>query len=80
MMLGLSCSPLASVFTIDVWSASGLVVTGGEDDKAYLWSLDGTLVHELGGHKDSVTAVRFNSNGKLVAAGAMDGNIRFLYP
>ncbi|KAJ1908608.1 60S ribosomal subunit assembly or modification protein [Tieghemiomyces parasiticus] len=55
-----------------------LVLTGGGDDRAYLWRCDtGATVFELeGGFEDSVTAVGFNVDGTLMAAGAMDGKVR----
>lgn len=54
-----------------------LVVSGGEDDTAYLWRADdGQLIAKLSGHEDSVTAVGFSFDGELVATGGMDGRVR----
>lgn len=53
------------------------VVTGGEDDKAYVWSLtDGAVSFECTGHKDSVTSASFSHDGKYVATGDMSGLIQ----
>lgn len=62
----------------------GLVLTGGGDDKAYLWLYSPsvetvfgpTLLHELAGHTDSVTSVGFNFDGTLALTGAYDGTVR----
>lgn len=62
----------------------GVVVTGGVDDKAYLWSFDpaaagsGTIVSskELSGHTDTVTSVGFNFDGTLVLTGSYDGTVK----
>lgn len=53
-----------------------MVVTGGGDDRAFLWDMTtGDLLFELSGHKDSVSAVGFSVDGKLVATGAYDGAV-----
>jgi WD40 repeat protein len=54
-----------------------VVISGGGDDKAYLWSLeDGMRAHVLEGHTDSVTACGFNYTGQLAATGALDGTVK----
>ncbi|XP_072181235.1 angio-associated migratory cell protein-like [Diadema setosum] len=67
-----------SVFCCDIHPAGGLLaVTGGEDDKAYIWSTtDGESVLECTGHNDSVTCVCFSHDGELVATGDMSGLIK----
>eukprot|EP01059_Diplonema_ambulator_P013751 TRINITY_DN24351_c0_g1_i1.p1 TRINITY_DN24351_c0_g1~~TRINITY_DN24351_c0_g1_i1.p1 ORF type:complete len:426 (+),score=93.08 TRINITY_DN24351_c0_g1_i1:58-1335(+) len=61
-----------------------IVVSGGEDDKAYLWKVDPTRTgapvdaepfHELSGHTDTVIAVAFSADGTLCATGGMDGRV-----
>lgn len=53
---------------------SELVVTGGQDDCAYLWKLStGEVVMELAGHKDSVTCTGFSHDGMYVAAADLSG-------
>ncbi|KAI7827722.1 WD40-repeat-containing domain protein [Kickxella alabastrina] len=53
-----------------------LAVSGGGDDRAYLWRLDtGDTVAELDKHDDSVSSVKFSNDGTLVASGGMDGKV-----
>lgn len=76
-----------------VYSASmhplrpGVVVTGGIDDRAYLWTFDtnpnttsssGAILTstELLGHTDTVTCVGFNFDGTMVLTGCYDGSVR----
>lgn len=52
-------------------------VTGGEDDKGYVWNyLTGDMIFECTGHKDSVIATGFNHDGRFVATGDMSGIIK----
>lgn len=54
-----------------------LAVSGGEDDKAYVWTTDtGELILEVAGHSDSVTAVGFSYDGNYLATGDMAGNLQ----
>ncbi|XP_058066867.1 angio-associated migratory cell protein [Anopheles bellator] len=54
-----------------------LAVTGGEDDKAYVWNtITGEVVHEVTNHSDSVIAVDFSHDGAFVATGDMAGYIQ----
>jgi len=67
----------------------GMAVTGGGDDRAFLWTyetnaaastdpLTGNVLSskELTGHTDTVTCVGFNFDGTLVMTGSYDGSIR----
>ncbi|KAJ1965775.1 60S ribosomal subunit assembly or modification protein [Dispira parvispora] len=57
-----------------------LVASGGGDDKAYLWRRDtGETCYTWDGFTDSVTTVRFNLDGTMVAAGSMDGKVGVWY-
>lgn len=63
--------------------SNGLVITGGGDDKAYLWkftkgvkTVDQSQVFELAGHSDTVTAVGFNYDNSLALTGSYDGTIK----
>jgi len=56
---------------------SKLVVSGGEDDKAYVWNVtDGQVVFECGNHQDSVTSALFSHDGSYVATADMGGFIQ----
>jgi ribosome assembly protein SQT1 len=53
-----------------------MVVSGGEDDMAYLWNrTNGERIATLEGHTDSVTSAAFNTTGELLATGSMDGRV-----
>ena len=54
-----------------------LAVTGGEDDKAFVWKVEtGEVVLEITEHKDSVIAAEFSYDGNYLATGDMAGEIR----
>jgi len=56
---------------------AGLAVTGGEDDRAFVWRLaDGGVEQELTGWEDSVTCARWSRDGGLLAVADMSGRIR----
>ncbi|XP_052414178.1 angio-associated migratory cell protein [Carassius gibelio] len=67
-----------SVFCVSLDPVSNsLAVTGGEDDRAFVWSVsDGDVLFECTGHKDSVTCAAFSSDSKLVVSGDMSGLIK----
>lgn len=56
----------------------GIVACGGEDDKVRLWKpfhVGGPNSITLSIHEDSVVALDFDSTGKLLASGGMDGRV-----
>lgn len=54
-----------------------VAVTGGEDDKAFVWKVDsGEVVFEVTEHKDSVIAAEFSYDGTFLATGDMAGEIK----
>ncbi|PIA15769.1 putative angio-associated migratory cell protein [Coemansia reversa NRRL 1564] len=65
------------VFAVDLHpKQQNLVVSGGGDDKAYIWRTDnGEQLAELEKHDDSVSAVKFSNTGDFVATGGMDGKV-----
>ncbi|AWO96022.1 putative angio-associated migratory cell protein isoform 2 [Scophthalmus maximus] len=67
-----------SVFCVSLDpTTNSLAVTGGEDDKAYVWRVsDGEVLLECTGHKDSVTCAVFSHDSSLVATGDMSGAIK----
>ena len=67
-----------SVFTVRSHPSNpSLAVTGGEDDKAFLWKTDtGDVIHEYKGHKDSVIFTDFSHDGKYIATADMSGVIQ----
>ena len=76
-----------SVFTCDISPNIDipLAVSGGEDDRAFIWDWrTGKFISELGtsqeaspsNFKDSVVFVRFNKDGSLVAAADMSGIVK----
>eukprot|EP01041_Mallomonas_annulata_P004869 gene4869-9701_t len=78
-----------SVYSVEVHpSKPGVVISGGGDDKGYIWqynSTDSSLgemgrgiisYHELGGHTDTVTAVGFSFDGTLAFTAGYDGVIK----
>ncbi|CAH2305189.1 angio-associated migratory cell [Pelobates cultripes] len=68
----------ASVFCVSLDpKESILAVTGGEDDKAYVWRIcDGETLFECTGHKDSVTCACFSHDSSMVATGDMGGLLK----
>lgn len=66
-----------SVFVCAVSGDGRLAVTGGQDDRGFVWRLDtGEPVFECGGHGDSVTCAAFNHDSTLAATADMSGAVR----
>ncbi|XP_047545134.1 angio-associated migratory cell protein [Vanessa atalanta] len=66
-----------SIFCCDLHPSGKLAITGGEDDKAYVWSVEtGDVVMDCTGHKDSVIFVGFSFDGAFVASVDMCGLIK----
>ena len=66
-----------SVFSVALDPTGSIAVSGGEDDKAFVWRVaDGSVLFECGGHSDSVVCVAFNHDGSMVATGDMAGMIK----
>lgn len=67
-------------------SGDGTVISGGGDDKGYLWKFNPDSSSEeeekivssveLGGHTDTVTSVGFNFDGTIALTASYDGTVR----
>lgn len=56
---------------------SRIVITGGGDDIGVIWNReDGTVLHTLTGHSDSVVSVDFSFDGKYAATGGYEGVVK----
>ncbi|XP_055387174.1 angio-associated migratory cell protein [Condylostylus longicornis] len=65
-----------AVFCCSLHPSKPWAVSGSEDDKAYVWNRNtGEVVQEITGHKDSVIAASFSSDGNYLATGDMAGEI-----
>lgn len=65
------------VFCGSFHPSKNLIVTGGEDDTAYVWDLEtGEIVFECLGHKDTVIGAEFSYDGNYLATGDMAGEIQ----
>ena len=66
-----------SVFCGSLNKTSDYVVTGGEDDIAYVWDVNsGEIVFECEGHEDSVIFSDFSHDDSYVCTGDMSGIIK----
>jgi angio-associated migratory cell protein len=66
----------SAVFCCSFCPSKQYVVSGGEDDKAYVWNRDtGELIYEILDHKDSVISATFSADGNYLATGDMAGEI-----
>mmetsp|Transcript_26499 Transcript_26499/g.30419 ORF Transcript_26499/g.30419 Transcript_26499/m.30419 type:complete len:412 (+) Transcript_26499:109-1344(+) len=66
-----------SVYSVD-WNPTdeNIFVTGGGDDIAIIWSIDGTPLYKLEGHSDTVLEARYSKDGKFIATGSLDGTVK----
>jgi hypothetical protein len=55
------------------WSSDGkLLATGSYDGVARVWSLSGSLVHTLRGHKGPIFSLKWNKTGNFLLSGSYD--------
>jgi WD40 repeat protein len=64
-----------------VWDVSSSadgqwIVSASSDRTLRLWLRDGTLVHSLNGHEESVLGVAISPNGQLIASASQDETIK----
>jgi WD40 repeat protein len=52
------------------------LVTASFESKAHVWSLDGSLLAELGGHMNRVTSAQFSPDGRWIMTASRDGSLR----
>ncbi|XP_063700323.1 angio-associated migratory cell protein-like [Culicoides brevitarsis] len=65
------------IFCASLHPSENLAVTGGEDDKAYVWNTaTGEVVFAVPDHNDSVIAAGFSHDGIFLATGDMAGEIQ----
>lgn len=65
-----------SLFCCSFHPNGDYAVTGAEDEIAYVWSTtDGTILHTIENHDDSVIAAAFSHDGNYLATGDMNGGI-----
>ena len=65
-----------SVFCVNISNSSNFAISGGEDDKAYVWNVkDGEVVYSCSGHKDSVISCGFSSDDKYFMTADMSGGV-----
>ncbi|TMW68491.1 hypothetical protein Poli38472_005959 [Pythium oligandrum] len=54
-----------------------IVLSGGGDDVGIIWNReDGSILHRLEGHTDTVASVDFSFDGKYAATGGFDGVVK----
>uniref|UniRef100_A0A0K8TRV8 Uncharacterized protein n=1 Tax=Tabanus bromius TaxID=304241 RepID=A0A0K8TRV8_TABBR len=64
------------VFCCAIHPTEDIAATGGEDDIAYVWSMQTTeVIHKVENHKDTVIAVDFSHDGKYLATGDISGEV-----
>ncbi|KAJ1551486.1 hypothetical protein HK096_010207 [Nowakowskiella sp. JEL0078] len=65
-----------SVYAVAIHPNNQLVLSGGGDDKAYLWNIEtGETLFEITAHSDSIVSVGFSTDGQYGATGGMDGKV-----
>lgn len=65
------------VFCGSLHPTENLAVTGGEDDKAYVWSTEtGNVLFVTSNHKDTVIAAEFSADGNFLATSDMAGFVQ----
>ena len=66
-----------SVYCVAMSPNGAVGASGGGDDKAFIWSsTDGSMIHELSGHTDSITDLQFNAQGNLLATASYDQTVK----
>ncbi|MEL7408726.1 MAG: WD40 repeat domain-containing protein [Cyanobacteria bacterium J06558_2] len=73
-------SKLGMVLTVDISKDNHYLVTGDCEGYVRVWDIStGEQVAESREHQDWVWVVRFSPDGKVIASGSDDGNVRIWY-
>lgn len=64
-----------AVYAVELSPSGQLIVSGGKDDRGWLWTSAGDEILELTGFKDSVIHVGFSKDEKFVMAADMAGKV-----
>lgn len=65
-----------SLYDIQFAPDGKALVTAALEAKAHVWSLDGTLLAELAGHRNRVSSAQFSPDGRWVLTASRDGAVR----
>lgn len=65
-----------SLYDIQFAPDSKALVTASLEAKAHVWSLDGTLLAELAGHRNRVSSAQFSPDGRWILTASRDGAVR----
>jgi ribosome assembly protein SQT1 len=64
------------VYSVAAAHNGDAIVSGGGDDRAFVWTADKGIGFAASTHSDSVISVAFSANDEWVATGGMDGIVR----
>ncbi|MDJ0658543.1 MAG: AAA-like domain-containing protein [Crocosphaera sp.] len=67
------------VNTIAVNPDGKSILTGSLDGKAYLWQINGQLLHQFSHNNYSINGVAISSNGNYFATASVDGTVKLWY-
>ena len=55
------------------------IVSGGNDQRAIIWDIDGNIIQQLGAHSNSINSVDVTNNGQVIT-GSYDSYVLIIYP
>lgn len=70
--------PIDDYFSTEVYFSpdSSFIASASFDDKIKLWSLNGTLLSTLTGHRDRVNDLSFSRDGQIIVSASNDSTVR----